>query len=167
AAQGEYSEAPMLAEMVANGDLPPVEERLPANPRVVPVREEIGQYGGTWRRGYTGVSDMQGPVKLIYTFGLPFAIGPDLETIEIVPGIYDEWSQNEDATEFTFHIREGMRWSDGEPFSTTDVQFWYDWYQNGELGATRSVLDVGGEPMQLEVVDANTFTLRFAAPNPL
>ena len=39
----------MLAEMVAAGDLPPVEERIPANPRVLPVFEEIGQYGGTWR----------------------------------------------------------------------------------------------------------------------
>ncbi len=158
-----YTEAPMLADM----DLPPVAERLPSNPRVVPVREEVGQYGGTWRRGFTGRSDMQGPAKLIYAFGLHFNISDDLQTTEIVPGLFDEWTQNDDATEFTFHIRDGLRWSDGELFTTTDVQFWFDWYHNGDLGATRGVLNVAGEPMQLEVVDSNTFTVRFAAPNPL
>ena len=46
----QLSEAPMLAEMVAAGDLPPVEERLPiaSDINVVEVVEEIGQYGGTW-----------------------------------------------------------------------------------------------------------------------
>ena len=43
-----YGEAPMLAEMVAAGELPPVEERLPVEPVVVPVVDSIGQYGGTW-----------------------------------------------------------------------------------------------------------------------
>lgn len=162
-----YTEAPELEEMVANGTLPPVAERLPKNPRVVPVRDEIGQYGGTWRRGYSGVSDMQGPAKLIYAFGLHFDISADLETTEIVPGLYDEWTQNEDATEFTFHMREGLRWSDGELFTTRDVQFWYDYYQNGDLGSTREVLNIGDVPMELEVIDDNTFTLRFGAPNPL
>jgi peptide/nickel transport system substrate-binding protein len=133
----------------------------------VPVRDEIGQYGGTWRRGYRGVSDMQGPVKLIYAFGLHFNISDDLETTEIVPGLYDEWTQNDDASEFTFHIRDGLKWSDGELFTTTDVQFWYDWYHNGNLGATRNLLNIAGEPMELEIVDSNTFTVRFAAPNPL
>ncbi len=162
-----YQEAPMLAEMVTAGELPPVGERLPANPRVVPVREQIGQYGGIWRRGYKGVSDMQGPAKLIYAFGLHFDISEDLETIEIVTGLYDEWTQNDDATEFTFHIREGLRWSDGVLFTTEDVQFWYDWYYLGDLSHGYSRLTIGGENMELEVVDQNTFTVRFAAPNPL
>ena len=34
--EGRYKEAPMLAEMVARGELPPVDERLPDEPRVVP-----------------------------------------------------------------------------------------------------------------------------------
>ncbi len=41
-----YNEAPVLAEKVRNGDLPPVAERLPENPLVIQVYEEIGQYGG-------------------------------------------------------------------------------------------------------------------------
>lgn len=167
AAQGmQYSEAPMLAEMVAAGELPPVAERLPVNPRIVPVQEEIGQYGGQWRRAYKGMSDQSGPVKIIYTFGLHF-YAPDPESLEIVPGLFDEWSQNDDATEFTFHIREGLRWSDGEPFDTEDVQFWYDWYYQGEIGAGYSILTINDTRMGLEVIDAQTFKLIFPESNPL
>lgn len=45
-----YQEAPMLAERVAQGELPPVEQRLPENPAVVAPVESISTYGGTWRR---------------------------------------------------------------------------------------------------------------------
>ena len=158
-----YSQAPMLDDM----GLPPVEERLPSNPRVIPVFEEIGEHGGTWRRGYKGRADMQGPAKLFYAFGLHFQYTADLSSVIIVPGLYDEWSQNDDSTEYTFHMREGMKWSDGHPFTTTDVQFWYDWYQNGEIGATRSVLNVGGQNLDLEVVDEETFICRLGQPSPL
>ncbi|MCX7795411.1 MAG: hypothetical protein N2380_02675 [bacterium] len=47
--QRKYNEAPMLAELVKAGKLPPVEQRLPKNPVVVDVVEEIGKYGGTVR----------------------------------------------------------------------------------------------------------------------
>src|SRR5699024_11197033 len=43
-------EAPVLAEKVAAGELPPLEERLPTTPSVVEPLEQIGQYGGTFRR---------------------------------------------------------------------------------------------------------------------
>jgi hypothetical protein len=48
-AQTTYNEAPILAERVAAGELPPVEERLPAEPLVIEPVEQIGEYGGTWR----------------------------------------------------------------------------------------------------------------------
>ena len=44
-----YSEAPELAELVNQGDLPPVAERLPRDPPVVQPLEELGRYGGTIR----------------------------------------------------------------------------------------------------------------------
>jgi len=49
-AEMQYNEAPMLAEKVAKGELPPVEERLPENPLVIEPVEGIGQYGGTWHK---------------------------------------------------------------------------------------------------------------------
>ena len=56
-AMSDSHEAPALAAMVADGTLPPLEERLPVNPMVVEPEESIGQYGGTWRAGLRGGSD--------------------------------------------------------------------------------------------------------------
>ena len=61
----KYKEAPMLAELVKAGKLPPVDERLPKNPLVMKGYEGIGNYGGTWRRGFRGVSDAWGPTKCV------------------------------------------------------------------------------------------------------
>ena len=46
----DVKEAPALFALTAQGKLPPVAERMPADVRVVQVLEEIGTYGGTWRR---------------------------------------------------------------------------------------------------------------------
>ena len=54
-AEGAYNEAPMLAQRVEAGELPPVEERLPENPRIAHeildeyLDYECGNYGGTMR----------------------------------------------------------------------------------------------------------------------
>jgi hypothetical protein len=53
----DYHEAPMLDDLVKAGKLPPVAQRLPANPRVETPVEQVGQYGGTWRSGFVGGSD--------------------------------------------------------------------------------------------------------------
>ena len=50
----KFAEAPMLAELVKAGKLPPVEQRVPAEPLVWQPLNEIGKYGGTWRRAFTG-----------------------------------------------------------------------------------------------------------------
>src|SRR5690606_23191814 len=64
AAASGYNEAPMLAELVSQGKLPPVAERLPKNPVVLDGIAGIGKYGGTLRRGFNGVSDYWGPNKV-------------------------------------------------------------------------------------------------------
>src|SRR5262245_166212 len=62
----KFSEAPLLAEQVKAGKLPPVEQRLPANPLVVPVVERTGQYGGVWRRAFLGPADANNYVRVVY-----------------------------------------------------------------------------------------------------
>ena len=51
AATGQYRESPMLAQLVATGELPPVDERLPVRPLVLEplaaAGETVGRYGGT------------------------------------------------------------------------------------------------------------------------
>ena len=52
-----FHEAPDLAELVKQGKLPPVAQRLPSEPMVLKPLDSIGIYGGTWRRGFIGPSD--------------------------------------------------------------------------------------------------------------
>ncbi|OUC09229.1 hypothetical protein RY27_04115, partial [Litorilinea aerophila] len=92
------------------------------NPMVMPVAEQTGNYGGTFRRGFRGVSDRWGPTKL-QDRGLAWY---DQE-LNMRPRIAESWEINEDASEWTFHLREGMKWSDGQPFTTADIQWWYDY----------------------------------------
>jgi len=44
----------------------------------------------------------------------------------IVPDLATEWSWNEDGTELTFHLRDGVRWHDGQPFTASDVKCTWD-----------------------------------------
>ena len=166
AAPTQFNEAPMLADLVASGDLPSVDERLPANPMVMPVAESIGNYGGTFRRGFKGVSDRWGPTKM-QDRSLAWYDGD----FNMQPRIAESWEVNDDGSEWTFHLREGMKWSDGMPFTTADIQWWWE---NDETNETVSP-SIGGNwvtgadntPMVLEVMDDYTFKVTFADPNPL
>jgi peptide/nickel transport system substrate-binding protein len=161
-----YNEAPMLAALVAAGELPPVDARLPSNPRVLRVNSEIGQYGGTWRRAYKGLSDRWGPTKLHEEMAMEWD-APDPDTINVVPGFVEKWEQNADASEFTFFLRQGLKWSDGVEMTTDDVQFWYDEIYVGDIAAREEYYTFDSTPMGLEVIDAYTWKLTFPGPNPL
>lgn len=161
-----YNEAPMLADLVAAGELPSVSERLPKNPRVIKPYKEIGEYGGTWRRAFKGISDRWGPTKCNEEMAIEW-YAPDENTIELVPGFISEWIQNDDASEFTFILRDGLKWSDGNDFTTEDVQYWYDYHYLGELENKHAFLTLNQVDMQLEVIDELTWKVKFAQPNPL
>ena len=61
----KFSEAPMLADLVKQGKLPPVTERVPKEPLVIKPVEGIGRYGGTWRRGFTGPGDQENGNRIV------------------------------------------------------------------------------------------------------
>lgn len=158
----QYHEAPELAERVARGELPPVEERLPQEPLVLDVLEEIGQYGGTWSRLWMGLSDSAGPSR-ITTERLLFW-SADGHSVE--PNLLRDIEISEDVREFTLHMREGIRWSDGVPFTSEDIMFWWeDVILNEELTpAVPSWLVVGGETVEVEALDTYTVRFTFAEP---
>ncbi len=120
-----YSEAPMLAEQVAAGKLPAVEERVPDADNVFVETEDathmplqIGTYGGVINLGPAGGS-----------WGLSRA---SMESIirynadgSYYPNVIKSFEHNADYTTWTFHLREGMKWSDGEVFNADDITFWY------------------------------------------
>ncbi|MCB0122541.1 MAG: ABC transporter substrate-binding protein [Caldilineaceae bacterium] len=160
---GTYNEAPMWKEAVAAGELPPVEERLPAEPLVVEPYESIGLYGGTWHRAFTGVKDFHAWGRINYDPVLRWA--PNFAD-PIQPSLAKEWSWNDDGTELTLVFREGLKWSDGEPWTVDDIVFWWE---NIELDTNITPSPhiewtVGGEPMTLEKVD--DYTIKFIFPGP-
>ncbi len=162
-----HNEAPMLTALVDSGDLPPVEERIPSNPRVITPYNEIGEYGGTWRRAHKGLSDRWGPTKLQEEMIIEW-YAPDPDTLGLEANYISEWVQNDDATEFTFTLRDGLKWSDGAPFTTEDVQFYYDLASaDPPIRNPEAHYVSGGKLMGLEIVDALTWKISFADPNPL
>jgi len=119
--QTKYHEAPTLTEQVKGGKLPPVEQRLPEQPLVVPVVEKVGEYGGIWRRAFLGPADANNYVRVVYD-GL-FRFSPDGADIE--PKIALGAKASSDYKVWTILLRKGARWSDGAPFTADDILFWY------------------------------------------
>lgn len=167
-ADAESLEAPMLAEMVASGDLPPLAERLPAEPLMVDPVESLGQYGGTWRTALVGGADN---AWLTRTISYEHLVRWTREWTGIEPNIAKSFEANAEGTEYTFTLREGMKWSDGAPFTADDILYWYEInVADAEYEAAHNVgswLTAGGEPVVVEKVDDYTVKFIFAAPNGL
>ncbi len=159
-------EAPMLAEMVAAGELPPVEERISAEPLVVEAVDSIGKYGGTWRRAFLGIKDFHAFGRVNYE---PMLRWPRNPQDAVQPGLAKSWEWSDDGTVLTLHLREGLKWSDGEPFTSADVTFWWEDIENNPdiTPSIHAEWVVAGEPMVLEAVDDVTIKMTFAAPNGL
>jgi len=111
-----YKEAPTLAEKVAAGELPPVEERLPETPVVTAPVESIGKYGGTLRAASWWPE--AGNVQLFFAVEAPIKWKADLTGYEA--GLAESWEWSEDGKTFTMHLRKCLKWSDGEPYTTED-----------------------------------------------
>lgn len=162
----QYKEAPLLAERVTAGELPPVDERLPQSPLIVEPVEEVGEYGGTWRAGLLGTADS---VWLMRTVGYDFLLRWDINWTVQTPSLAESWEISDDGTTYTFHLRQGIKWSDGEPYTADDILFWYeDIVSNPELmPAVSPEWTSGGEAVQVAKVDDYTVTFTFSQPNGL
>lgn len=153
----------MLAALVASGDLPPVDERLPEEPLVHPVAE-IGKYGGTLRRGFTGPGDHNNYTRLSYDALVRFS--PD--GAEVIPHIAKGWESNEDFSVWRVFLREGMKWSDGAPFTADDILFWYEHILlNTDLmpSVPGWMMNSDGTVARVEKLDDYTVQWTYAQPN--
>lgn len=158
----DYREAPMLRAQVEAGQLPPLDQRLPADPMVVRPYQRVGVYGGRMRV-ITG--EMHRLVECQYLLMTPLLrFAADGRTI--VPNVARHWEMSDDGRVFTIYLRRGMKWSDGAAVTTRDVQFaWEDVLLDPELTPVTPVaFCVSGKPMTLEPIDDYTFRCVFTEP---
>jgi ABC-type dipeptide/oligopeptide/nickel transport system permease component/ABC-type transport system substrate-binding protein len=156
-------DSPLLAEMARAGKLPPLRERMPAEPTVLRGADGIGRYGGTWMRIANGPEDVA-----VITWRLAGAtlmrwspLGYPLEC-----HVAKSVEPSDDNRVWTVTLRRGMKWSDGSPYTADDIVYW--WEQEIRNPVMQSVVPnwmmIEGREGRIEKVD--DLTVRFVFPLP-
>ncbi len=158
-------ETPMFEDAVKGGQLPAVGERLPAAPSIVTLSGErqAGRHGGELRM----LIGRSREVWLLVVYGYARLVGYT-ENFELVPDILESIDVEEGRI-FTLHLRQGHKWSDGEPFTSEDFRYWWeDVANNPNLSPSGPPVDmlVDGEPPVFEVADETTVRYTWPARNP-
>jgi len=101
-----------------------------------------------WRAGYA-VFD-----PLIYQ---------EAGTLELFPGLAESWEISDDGKEYTFKLRQGVTFHDGEPFNADAVKYTFDSIQDPEL---KSLTAIGylGPYVETQVIDEFTAKVVFSEP---
>lgn len=115
-----YTEAPMLQKLSKGKELPEIEKRLPKNEDIYVVKDiSIGSYGDNVQFATENATTL---TKELVSEGL-FRYSDEGT---IAPNIAKSYTVNADFTQYTIHLREGMRWSDGVLFTSDDCIFFYE-----------------------------------------
>ena len=141
-----YQEPPALASAVAAGTLPPVAQRLPADPLVVAL-DAAGQAPGRWGGELRTMVSQPKDTRMMVVFGYARLVGYNPQW-QLVPDLLAGLDVEEGRI-FTLRLRRGHRWSDGAPFTSEDFRFfWEDIVNNKELtpGGPERFLLVDGKP---------------------
>ena len=165
---GEFTEAPMLAELVAAGELPPVEERLPDEPpdllSMFAYRLEnpqAGRYGGTINVFATGNDPWQDMTEMPERSSRLIEVGEDGRTV--IPELLEGIDASADRKTFTFFLRRGMKWSDGMPFTADDFLFMSEGMLTNEKVSTWGIND---PTHTISKTDDYTVVYQFEEPYP-
>jgi len=161
-------EAPILAELVEEGRLPPVAQRVGPEPVVMRGPDGLGKYGGTWLRGTNAFRNVD-------TFGSLYA---DAQLVRwsplgypIVPHVAKSYEVLDGGRTFLFRLRRGMRWSDGAPFTADDILYWWNYEaMDPSLGRDAAsfdfkILQFRGKLGKIRKVDDFTIRFEFEEPN--
>ena len=89
----------------------------------------------------------------------------DRTTDRLEPWLAASWTAGDDNRRYDLVLREGVRFSDGEPFTAADVAFSFRaLYDPKTASPFADLLRVGGQPLGVEVTGDHAVTLRFPAP---
>jgi peptide/nickel transport system substrate-binding protein len=152
----------MLAELVRENKLPPLAQRLPTDPLIVKPYDRLGEYGGTWHM----MDD--NPDLEIYNLigGYCPLIRWKSDVSGIEPGLANRWELNQDGTQLTIHLRHGVRWSDGAPYTSADLAYWAGICSTNKSETIFPFYTlVHGKNMTWTCPDPYTFVMKFAGPN--
>ena len=151
---------------VEAGKLPPVAERVPSVPLIVDMEAKgrtTGTPGGTLRTMVSRSKD----VRQMVVYGYARLVGYD-ENYEIKPDILES-VDNQDDKVFTMHLRPGLKWSDGEDFTSDDFAYWWnDVANNEELSPSGppDFLRINGKFPTVTFPDDYTVVYAWEDPNP-
>ena len=158
-------ETPSLADLVDDGKLPAIGDRIPDDVQVARLRPDqvAGEHGGELRL----LMGKQKDIRQIVIYGYARLVGynPDLE---LEADILKSFDVQENRI-FTLHLRKGHKWSDGHPFTSEDFRYyWEDIATNPELskGGPNKLLIVDGELPRVEYPDKYTVRYSWSNPNP-
>ena len=159
----EFNEDPKFTKMVEEGLLPPVEDRLPVNPQIVAPYRSIGKYGGTVIAGRDSQRHYA-DAQFFIGYEAPQRVDSDFTTL--IPNVFKDIVANDDYSVYTFYLREGMKWSDGEEFNTDDIEFAVrDVLLNKELTIKLNTRWTrGGDDPEFIKVDQYTYQVDFGSP---
>ena len=174
----------VTANFVDTGRLPPVKDRLPREPLVFKTAnmpDGIGIYGDVMRhvtggrpegwnfmagqsQGWGGIDI--GLMECLTRTGPLFSV--KAEELAPLPNLAKSWEWSADGHVLTMHLIEGAKWSDGVPFTTEDIMFyWEDHVLDPNVsplfGTTQETFGPG---TTLEAIDDFTIAWTFAAAFP-
>ncbi|MEO6014766.1 MAG: ABC transporter substrate-binding protein [Devosia sp.] len=181
----QYHEPEYMAAFEKAGLLPPLAERLPKEPMVFKtgnMRDGIGVYGDVLRHviggrpegwnAMAGQSQGWGGIDTAL-FECLTRTGPlfqvKAEELEPLPNLAKSWEWSEDGHKLTMHLVEGAKWSDGVPFTSEDVMFFWD---DAVMDPNVTPLggagpDTFGEGTTLRAIDDYTIEWTFKAVRPV
>ncbi|MHC4983682.1 MAG: ABC transporter substrate-binding protein [Planctomycetota bacterium] len=154
----EFRQSPILNQAVEAEKLPPVAQRISQEPFVVHPLGSIGKYGGALQT-----------MSVYGSISTARILAHDRDFKTVVPDLAKEWKFSDGGKVMTLTLRKGLRWSDGQPFTTDDIIFWYkDILQNKDLMPEYPrELVVDGELIRMDKVDEQTVRITAKAPIPL
>jgi peptide/nickel transport system substrate-binding protein len=99
----------------------------------------------------------------------PLTWGGENYPTDLRPVLAESWEKNADATEWTIHLRQGVKWHDGSDFTADDVLFWAQALQDPENVQAAWFSErffIADQPYQFEKIDDYTVKITTAEPVP-